>query len=326
MNQVPYGEDRRGGSSLQEATFATTTDSGSLEKQSVLLCESLRRYYPDSRIVNFVPDSAIQDISEEARQFFETNTTVVTGEMPIPSYEPSAKLAAFSHAASVADDGYLVLLDSDVVLLSTITLPDDDAALYVKPVDKGVQYWGSSESLSDWRKLYDYFGVPFPTRRVRSTIDRRVILPYWNAGVVITDDRSIPDRLLEMTERIVTEDITDWTETIFSDQLALAVLSETTTVSRMWELQNYPMNDRLTCPRDVQVLHYREFQHLRRVLQPGIRRELRSLGFAPDRNDRINVGELLLGYLFAHSGKYLSYSQKRTMGEWIAPLLSDSGY
>lgn len=322
MNNDDLGCGSRDTSPLREATFAITTDTGTFEWKSKLLCKSIRKRYPTSRVINFIPESSLADLSDESRRFFHENTTIVTGDLPIPGYDISAKLRSFCTAAERADGGHLVMLDTDTVLLSPLTLPSDGADLYAKPVDIGAQHWGCSESLDEWKRLYERFDVPFPTTRVQSTVDKRIILPYWNAGVVITTDDTVPRRLLDMTETILDEDLIDVDETFFFDQLALAILSETLSVTPLWESQNYPVNARLACPTETQLLHYRDRSHLVRVPNPGIRRELRSLGVDTGDIGEVNVKRTLVRLVYAHSGKYLSRERKEKLGEYLSRCIS----
>lgn len=302
---------------LRNVTFAITADSGQMEKQAMLLCKSIERYYSSPQIINFIPESSINDLNNTTKRYFEETTTVVTDEIPMRNYQTSAKLQSFVEAAKIADYNYIAMLDTDTVLLSPITIPATQADLYLKPVDVGAQYWGSSKSLSDWKKLFEWFDVPFPSQRVQSTIDKRLVLPYWNAGVVITNDDALPLRLLRMTKRLANDDLLGREEDVFLDQLSLAILSETKNVSRISELQNYPLNARLTCPKEVQLIHYRDFQNLLRIPNPNVRRKLNSLGLRINNYDCLDVSDILMNLIYSHSGRYLSYYQKVLIWKYL---------
>lgn len=303
------GSPRR---SLADATYAITADTGELGRQAALLCRSLRRHCPRADVVTFVPEASWPAIDRTVRSAIERLSTVVTGEMPIPEFPQSAALAAFVRAAERADTEHVVLLDTDVAVLSPPTVPDDDADLYLKPADLGTLYWGNSRSYPDWRRLYDHFGVPFPDDRVVSTVDRCPMLPYWNAGVVVTRDRSLPSEWLSMTRETLDREITSRTETFFNDQLALAVLSETRSVSRLTERQNYPLHARVRCPRSTEVLHYDDRANLARLPDPWARDELRRAGADLDAD----AGAVVRGLLdvgLDQSGRVLSYREREAL-------------
>lgn len=302
---------------LQDVTFAITTDSGQMEKQAMLLCESIERYCSSPQIINFIPKSSFNKLTNKTKRYFDETTTVVTDDIPIRDYPISAKLQSFVEAAKVADYNHIAMLDTDTVLLSPITVPATQADLYLKPVDVGAQYWGSSESLSDWKKLYEWFDIPFPTQKVQSTIDKRPVLPYWNAGVVITKDDALPSRLLTMTQNLWHVDAIGSEEDFFLDQLALAILSETKKVSQISELQNYPLNAHLTCPNEVQLIHYRELQNLLRILNPCVRRKLNSLGLVINNYNSLDIYDMAMSLIYSHSGRCLSYYQKVLLWKYL---------
>lgn len=307
---------------IRDITFAITTDTGRLAEQSRLLCKSIDTYHPDAEIINFIPESSIHDLSNRSKKYFEKNSTVVTGEIPIPEYKISAKLKSFRKAASISNRKYIIMLDSDTVLVSQLALPDNDADLYVKPVGVGAVHWGSTEAIGDWKKLYDRFDVSFPSKRIQSTVDKHVIFPYWNSAVVISCDKTVPQELMEMTEIIFREEIIERDETHFFDQLALAVLSETRNVTQLWELQNYPLYARLLCNPRAQILHYMDYSNLLRIPNPDIRSKLRSLGV---RFSNINFYELLntIKLLIPHrSGKHMSFEQKIKLWRFVMEQFS----
>lgn len=295
---------------IDDIAFAITTDTGHIEEQSRLLCRSINKYHPEAEIINFIPDSSVRELSKQSKTYFEENSTVITGDIPIPEFKISAKLKSFCKAANISNRDYIIMLDSDTVLLSQLALPDFEADLYIKPVGVGTVYWGGPEAKCDWNKLYDRFDVPFPNKRVLSTVDEKVMLPYWNSAVVISSDKSVPGELMEMTKILFREEFTERDENHFLDQLALAVLSETRDVTQLWELQNYPLYARLTCHPRVQIIHYMTYQNLLRIPNPNIRRKLRSLGVKfSDMSfyKTLNSIKLLIPH---RTGMYMSYGQK----------------
>lgn len=302
--------------SLSEATYALSADTGRFEAQAKLLCRSLRHNCPQAQIVLFVPEDSWPEFSADSRRFFERCATVTTGEIPLPEYPLSALHEAFVRAAERAEYDHVVMLDTDTVVASPLTVPDVDAELFVKPVDIGASYWGTDESYADWRRLYDHFEVSFPTTRVESTVDGCPTLPYWNGGVVATTDTDLPAEWLAMTEEVMESDFLRFDETFFFEQLSLAVLAQERETVALTERQNYPLQARVACPRDVEVIHYHALSNLARIPDPWLRSELSGYG-ADMGVDPVEAGRRLLHVGRSQSGRVLSPAQREALREGL---------
>ncbi len=76
-----------------------------------------------------------------------------------------------------------VFLDTDVICLGSpdFSVITQNTPLFATP--EGVPTWGRDEQ--DWVPVYEMFGLEIPDWRVRLIKGRRrVVLPYFNAGVV----------------------------------------------------------------------------------------------------------------------------------------------
>ncbi|GAA0727999.1 hypothetical protein J2744_002559 [Halorubrum trapanicum] len=244
-----------------DISFAVTSDKGKLGTRAALLIKSIRNHYPKAKIYNFIPELSYPDLNNDLKSFFESSSTVIVDEIPMPEYPLTALHRAFIEAANASDSRYIAALDTDTILLSKLQKPDTngDPELFLKPEDSGEDYWGSSHSKDDWRGVYNHFGVEppkMPSNLYSSVDNRQLIAPYYQGAVIITQNRNFPSRWLEMTREAVDEEIYDHDESWFHEQIVLGVLSTQYDVGLLSNEQNYPLYARLNCPSDVQLVHY----------------------------------------------------------------------
>lgn len=306
----------------KNATFALTADSGELAWQAERLVRSIRHHVPESNVVVFVPERSVPEIDTELMEYFENQATVVRGEIPIPEYPISAMVQAFVEAERVSDTEYLVALDTDTLVLGPPRIYSE-GELWARPADVGVQYWTSDAARADWGKLCDAFDVPKATEgdRLTSTVDRQPIPPYFNSGVVVTTDRTLPARWLDITATLVErDDLPVGAEEFFTDQIALALAALERKTSLLDQRTNYPLGGRLRVQSDVEVLHYGDRRNLARILNPDIRQKLRSLGALPPLKPA-ELGHSLLDIGSTQSGKILSRTQKQAVRRALERVL-----
>lgn len=299
-------------------TFAITADSGELAWQAERLVNSLVRNCATSDIVIFIPESAIDDLSERVYRLFESRATIVTGEIPLPEYPISAMIQAFVEAERVSETEYLVALDTDTLVLDTLTI-SGDADVWARPADVGVQYWTTERAIDDWGQLCDAFDLPHPSEdeQLVSTVDRVLIPPYYNSGVVVTTDRTLPEDWLKLTEELVNrEDLPIDSSEFFTDQISLALALRNRRTETLCPSSNYPLGGKIRVPSDVEIIHYGDQRNLARALSPHVRRELRSINALPSPT-AIDVFRSLLDVVSTQSGKVLSYSQKQRIRDLL---------
>ncbi|MFC7098345.1 hypothetical protein [Halobaculum marinum] len=260
---------------MDDLAFVFASGSGQVGTQSRHLIRSIRRHHAEAPVYVYVPAEELDDMNETVREELAANATILEGSIPIPEYPISTKIAALKAAERVADAAYLLMLDTDVLVLDEIEAHrDEDADLYLKPVDVGNQFWGRERSHDRWRALYERYDLLFPERRVESTFDGREMLPYWNAGFVLTRVDDFGTEWLEVTEALHGEIPYDR----HADQVALGLLSERYATETVDNRYNYPIHLRLRCPPDVRVLHYHNAPNLVKVSDQGIRDQIRAVG------------------------------------------------
>mgnify|MGYP006273046545 CR=1 FL=1 len=299
--------------------FAITADSGELATQADVLVRSLRKQYPTAPVLTFIPESSVTDIDAEIRTRLEQSTTVVTGEIPIPEYPISALVYAFVEAVRRFSSSYLVALDTDTIVLDRLRV-SSDGDVWLRPADVGAQRWTSRQSQEDWATLYRRFNLQAPTPFFQQTasVDRQPIPPYWNSGVVVTTDMTLPKRWLEYTETLFREDELPVSQTeFFLDQISLAVAVQENQVQQLSERENFPLGGRLRVPTNVAVIHYGDRRNLARIVNPDIRETLHQLGALPTASVREYLFSLLV-VASTKSGRVLPFRWK----QWIRRLLS----
>lgn len=243
---------------MADLTYAFSTGPGILEQQACLLLNSIRANTDTTSddILIYVVESERDELTTELLSHFEDHATVVNGPMPNPDYPLSATHAALVAASQESPNNYTLLLDTDTIVLDDIDIHTRKSAeLFVKPADFGNRYWASSQSQDAWRSLYDKFDFEFPSNRVESTVDHRTMLPYYNSGVILTENNDFPERYLDLSRDIhpvLSEN------SYFSDMVSLGLLSADYDVEVLEEDYNYPLPHYLTTPKSAKIIHYNE--------------------------------------------------------------------
>ena len=258
-----------------DLAFVFASGSGQVGRQSRYLVRSIRRHHPAAPIYAYVPDDELPEMDEAIHSELDEEATILEGSIPIPEYPISTKIAALAAAEVAADAEYLLMLDTDVLVLDEIDLLGDaNADLFLKPVDVGNQYWGRERSQDDWERLYERYELDLPEWRVRSTFDDRKMLPYWNAGFVLSGVEGFGEEWLSITEDLHGEIRYER----HADQVALGLLSSKYPTETVDNRYNYPVHLRMRCPSDVRVLHYHNAPNLVKVRDGPILEQIRAIG------------------------------------------------
>lgn len=294
--------------SLSDATYAVTADTGPLGEQAVLLCTSIRAQDPSADIYIFIPTASFDSLANDVHEALNRAGTIVTGDIPISEYPISALQQAFIEAAHRSDDRYLVALDTDTVLLDSITLPRPDADLYAAPAGLGTEYWTSRASMGVWAELYQQYDLDVPEQRLRSMVDSRSIPPFYNAGVVVTTDPTLPQEWLDVTQDTFAESSPAAGESFYNDQLGLALAAATRDVSLLSDRQNYLLEAHVDCPSDVDVLHYGSLRSLSRVRNQTVCDQLNRYGWTPHELSLTDWTQCGLELASCQSSRVLPYA------------------
>lgn len=242
---------------MENLAFVFATGEGKYAEQSVFLARSIARTNPDSEIYIFVPEAESPDRLSELAEY----GTILEGSQRIPDYGISTKIDALAAVEDAADEEYLLLLDTDTLVLSEITVHEQPGDLFLKPVDVGLQYWGRrNQSLDEWTSLAGRLDLPVPEWRYNSTFDRNPIPPYWNAGFVLTVNHRFGAQWLDAVEQIYPDLSYEW----HADQVTLGLLSQEYETVSLDHRYNYPLHLRLRVPDNIIVLHYHNRPNLKK--------------------------------------------------------------
>ena len=175
--------------------FVACIEGGVLERQTLLLFESIRRYtgrFKDCAIYALSPRAG-HAISHDARRRLEDLRVHYCDAIlntVCPQYGPANRVAAAAHVEETRRHEVLVVLDSDTLFLrepEEFILPRGTDVL-LRPVDlKGVSTTGRGDACDAyWRDLgrccgVDYDSVPWG----ESFVDRQRIKANYNGGLVV---------------------------------------------------------------------------------------------------------------------------------------------
>ncbi len=175
---------------MDSLSIIICTERGPLEQMSRLLVSSLRTFGGELKEVPIYSYSPRRDhrVGRETLRFFEKNEVeVIDVELnrDFRDYPLANKIVASEHAERKLNSDSLVFLDSDTFFLAEPTeflVPDGfDAVL--RPVDsKNVGAENENDpNFAYWAKIYKLAGVKNHSF-VTTSIDKKKILSYWNAG------------------------------------------------------------------------------------------------------------------------------------------------
>ena len=257
--------------SAPDTAFVACIESGVLERQALLLFESIRCYTGRFRHspIYAVSPRAGHSISASARSKLDELGVVYIDELlntDCPEYGSANRVAAAEYVEQQHSHDILVILDSDTLFLrepnEILLQPDVDVA--VRPVDvKGMCTSGPADSFDAyWRNLchccgVDYNQIPW----TESFTDHCRIKASYNAGLVIVRGKlgvmqrwskffftSVRQQLKPYANDRRFRSGAGWVESGASRlwgsnqaALSLAIWSTTTNVQELEPTYNYPL-------------------------------------------------------------------------------------
>jgi hypothetical protein len=176
----------------EELTFVLCIENNAIREQALLLCESIRRFsgrHCRAPIIAVAPRRGL-GVDRRTQARLEA-MDVAYHEAPLnqicPEYGSANRVFAAAWAEAHSDSEWLVVLDSDTVLLGELALPPD-VDVVVRPVDsKGSATEGIGDPFDDyWQQLAAMQGVPLDRLPFIRTTDRHHrIRASYNAGLVV---------------------------------------------------------------------------------------------------------------------------------------------
>jgi hypothetical protein len=181
-----------GGERRVTLAFVLCIEANATRNQALLLCESIRTYggmYRDAPILAVSARPGFT-IDADARRRLES-LFVDYHDLPLnvrcPAYGPANRVYAAAWAESWVPTEWIVVLDSDTVLLDEPHVPQDNDA-GVRPLDaKGIASAGRGDPFDEyWTRLAALAGtsldrLPF----VHATVDGSCVRASYDAGLLV---------------------------------------------------------------------------------------------------------------------------------------------
>ena len=173
-------------------TFVLCIENNAIRAQALLLCESIRQFGGSHRcapILAVAPRAGLGIVAEDRRRLSAMHVEYAEEPLDLlcPLYGSANRVFAAAWAEGRARTEWVVVLDSDTILLNELELPAD-ADVAVRPVDaKGCATEGPGDPFHDyWSRLSGIQGVgldrlPF----IRTTDRRHRVRACYNGGLVV---------------------------------------------------------------------------------------------------------------------------------------------
>jgi hypothetical protein len=250
--------------------FIICTEGGQLEKESLLMIESFRRFtgrFKDAPIYSFQVREK-NDVSPNTIEKLETfgvKHQKVVLNTQYPDYPLGNKPLLCAYAEQTIDTEILVFLDSDLVFFS------EPKEFFLPPgYDVGIRPEHAkmigSEGEHDpndvyWQHLYSLAGLKNDPIYVTTTVDRKRIKAFWNSGVVAVRPRTgIFTAWKNTIEKLLEPGATINQKNFYYEQSALSATICATT-QNIWTFSpryNYPIHSHNQMPDSERLQSFDE--------------------------------------------------------------------
>ena len=252
------------------------TEAGRLERQSVLLCETIRRWagrFADVPLYSFQPRRGPELARTTRQRFAELGVMHLEGSLNVcvPGYGFGNKAHAAAFAEAFLDHDILVVMDSDMLVLAEpaeFDLPESvDLAIRPEPF-KVAGTNDNDENVEMWDAFERHAGFGGPRRYVETVVSRERIRAYYNSGLIVARRTlGLMRRWHDLTESFATSGVVPQdSRAIFTEQYGLAmaiatlglepqILPPTYNYGLPWHAQ-LPDGVRAGSLEDVVVAHY----------------------------------------------------------------------
>ena len=121
----------------KDVTYVVTVDKGKFAKMALYQIKSITQNDANSDIFVYITeDRGTNSITESQKEWIQEVAHVERGAVPIPEYPISAKTKAAAEATSKVDSEYLLVLDTDMLILDEMVVPTEKD-LAMTPVNIG---------------------------------------------------------------------------------------------------------------------------------------------------------------------------------------------
>jgi hypothetical protein len=272
------------------------TEPGRIERQSVLLCETIRRRagrFAKMPIYSFRPRLGSPLAERTHKRFSELGVIHIEGPFNtrLPNYGHANKPYVCAWAEATLPHERLVLLDSDMLALSE---PSDfdlgtGATVAVAPEPfKVAGTNGHDENTAMWDAYESHVGVAGRLPMVVTRVDEQRIRAYYNVGLIIARrDAGVMRTWLEVMESLVSSGLVPGDRrAVFTDQIAFSLALAKLGVSPyvLPPTYNYPLAFYERLPASIRVESLDEIaiaHYFRSLDQPTTQNPLKLIGGLP---------------------------------------------
>lgn len=289
---------------LGDVAVLLCTEPGRIERQSVLLCETIRLRagrFAGVPIYSFQPRPGRRLAARTRRRLSELGVIHLDGPFNtrLPNYGHANKAYASAWAEAALPHARLVLLDSDTLVLSEpeeFDLPSGAAVAVAPEPFKVAGTDGDDENTTMWDAYEAHVGVSGRLGTVVTRVDQQRIRAYYNVGCIIAQrDCGLMRTWLEVMESLTSSGLVPAdSRALFTDQIAftLAVAKLDLNVQVLPPAYNYPLAWYQRLPADIRIESLDEIviaHYFRSLERPTTQNPLRLIAGLPltDRDDEV---------------------------------------
>jgi len=192
--------------------FVLIAEAGILERQALLLCESLRRFagkYARCPITVASPRAS----RRPSLKTLQSLAQLGCGYLPLdidsiePEYGTTFRMYVSAEVEKISRADVVIVMDSDMLFCREPDLALEGAAAALRPVDvKGICTYGRDDPRDGyWQALCRTLGVDYKrVPMIETTVDKAEVKASYNGGlVVVRREERILERTLGYFERSV---------------------------------------------------------------------------------------------------------------------------
>ena len=202
-----------------EVTFVLCIEQNALRAQALLLCETIRQFggrHADASILAFAPRPGYGVDAATKRALAALAVEYVDEPLNLlcPEYGSANRVFSAARAETLARTEWLVVLDSDTLVLDELQLPAD-ADVAVRPVDtRGSATTGhvGDSFFEYWQRMAALGGISLERLPWMEPTDRgsRIRASYNGGLVVVRRERRLLQAWADLFARSVTEGLKPW--------------------------------------------------------------------------------------------------------------------
>lgn len=182
---------------MKKNTLIFCVEKGYLEKQGVLLIESIKRFSSldvFAKIICYSPRKAFRPSEKFKRILEENNIVYIDTELNClhKDYGIANKIYACAHAEKELNAEHILFLDTDQIIVNNICFDENKSENAVSLTPCYYRNIGvlKGEEIPDiWKEIFTHFQIK-DYRYSQSVFDKKETIGNWNAGFIYSDVRN----------------------------------------------------------------------------------------------------------------------------------------